>query len=90
MCAALFTLTMPLMSFDWARIRLNFHRRYKWAFRTDYDNLDTPVVAQPELYRFMKACGESMQVKINPLLICDVTRLIFMYLGRRTGSITFH
>ena len=61
-CAALFTVSMPLSSFDWARIRPNFYRRYKWAFRSCYDDLETPVVAPPELYRFMKACGESVEV----------------------------
>lgn len=58
-CAALFTILMPLAPLDLARIRPNFDRRYKWAFRSDYDNSQTPVVAQPELYRFMKACDES-------------------------------
>ena len=65
-CAALFTVSMPLASFDWARIRPNFYRRYKWAFRSQYDDLETPVVAPPELYRFMKACGETMQVDPSP------------------------
>lgn len=63
-CAALFTVSMPLMSFDWARIRPNFHRRYKWAFRAEYDESETPVVAQPELYRFIQACGESSKVDL--------------------------
>jgi N-alpha-acetyltransferase 35, NatC auxiliary subunit len=62
-CAALFTVSLP-SSFDWARIPPNFFRRYKWAFRSCYDNLETPVVASPELYRFIKACGESKKVKV--------------------------
>ena len=61
-CAALSTMLMPLASFDWTRIRPNFYRRYKWAFRQDYDDSQTPVIAQPELYRFMKALEESMKV----------------------------
>jgi len=51
--------SMPLMSFN--RIRPDFYRRYKWAFRTDYDDSETPIVAQPELYRFIHACGESLK-----------------------------
>lgn len=61
-CAALFIVLTSLASFDWTRVRPNFYRRYKWAFRPDYDNSETAVVAQPELYRFMKACDESMKV----------------------------
>ena len=63
-CAALFTVSMPLAS---ARIRPNFDRRYKWAFRSHYDDFETPVVAPPELWRFFKACGgESMKVDPSP------------------------
>ena len=71
-CAALFTVSLP-SSFDWARIPPNFFRRYKWAFRSCYDDLETPVVAPPELYRFIKACGESKEVK-NSSPGCDVTK----------------
>lgn len=65
-CAALFTVSMPLASFDWVRIRPNFYRRYKWAFRSCYDDSETPVVAPPELYRFINACGESLKVDSSP------------------------
>ena len=64
-CAALFTVSMPLASFDWARIRPNFYRRYKWAFKSCYEDSETPVVAPPELHRFIKACGESLEVDLS-------------------------
>jgi len=53
---------MPLMSFDWARTRPNFYRRYKWAFRAEYDNFENPVVAQPELHTFIHLCGSILKV----------------------------
>jgi hypothetical protein len=71
-CAALFIVSLP-SSFDWAQIPLNFFRRYKWAFRSCYDDSETPVVASPELYRFINACDESKKVKM-PLTDCDVTK----------------
>ncbi|KAF9528205.1 Mak10 subunit, NatC N-terminal acetyltransferase-domain-containing protein [Crepidotus variabilis] len=62
LCTALFVSTLPLLSFNWDQIRPNFFRRYKWAFRTAYDdNSQAPVVAQPELWRFIKACGEILR-----------------------------
>ncbi|KAF8162736.1 Mak10 subunit, NatC N-terminal acetyltransferase-domain-containing protein [Crassisporium funariophilum] len=61
MCTALFMVTMPLMSFDWDRMRPNFYRRYKWAFRSEYDDFESSVVAQPELHQFVAICGESLQ-----------------------------
>ena len=63
-CAALFTVSMPLASVDWARIPPNFYRRYKWAFKSCYDDSETPVVALPEFYRFTKARGDYL--KVNP------------------------
>ncbi|KAF8801418.1 hypothetical protein BYT27DRAFT_7198198 [Phlegmacium glaucopus] len=78
-CAALFKVSMPLMSFDWVQMRPNFYRRYKWAFKTDYDNSETPVVAQPELYRFMKACGESLKGGgVAPLDSIELARMILL------------
>jgi hypothetical protein len=82
-CAALFTVSMPLASFDLARIGPNLYRRYKWAFRSCYDDSETPVVAPPEFYRFMKACGESM--KVNPSPAVTLQRLTHLYVFRAEG-----
>lgn len=53
---------MPLMSFDWQTLRPNFYRRYKWAFRDDFDNFETPLVLEPSLARFVRVCGEALKV----------------------------
>ena len=84
-CAALFTVSMPLASFDWARIRPgpNFYRRYKWAFKSCYDDSETPVVALPEFYRFEKVCDDSL--KVNPPTGCDVRRLTDHFVFRAKG-----
>ncbi|PPR02186.1 hypothetical protein CVT26_012126 [Gymnopilus dilepis] len=61
LCSALFLVTLPLISFDWAQVRANFYRRYKWAFRAEYDIFDTAVVAQPVLYDYMQTSGELIE-----------------------------
>lgn len=53
---------MPLMSFDWHTLRPNFYRRYKWAFRDDFDNFETPLVMEPSLEAFIRVCGEALRV----------------------------
>ena len=54
------------MSFEWERMRPNFYRRYKWAFRPEYENINAPVVAQPALHEFMQACADILEVRLRP------------------------
>ncbi|KAF8872660.1 Mak10 subunit, NatC N-terminal acetyltransferase-domain-containing protein [Gymnopilus junonius] len=61
LCSALFVVTLPLISTNWTQVRANFLRRYKWAFRAEYEIFDTAVVAQPVLHDFMMTCGEIME-----------------------------
>ncbi|KAF5318081.1 hypothetical protein D9619_012186 [Psilocybe cf. subviscida] len=61
MCLACSIVCMPLMSFDWQTLRPNFYRRYKWAFRDDFDNFETPLVLEPSLARFVRVCGEALK-----------------------------
>jgi len=61
MSVGMFSVSMKLMSFAWQRMRFNFCRRYKWAFRSEYDDIETPVIAPPEFHRFMPACTETLK-----------------------------
>jgi hypothetical protein len=45
-------------------MRATFCRRYKWAFRPDYDNIETPVVGHPELHSLTQACSDALQVTV--------------------------
>jgi N-alpha-acetyltransferase 35, NatC auxiliary subunit len=63
---------MKLMSFAWQRMRFNFCRRYKWAFRSEYDDIETPVIAPPEFHRFMPACTETLKVSLMPAVLVTV------------------
>ncbi|KAG5650935.1 hypothetical protein H0H81_010490 [Sphagnurus paluster] len=58
---AIFVACMSLLTFDWNRMRPAFFRRYKWAFRPEYDSIRTPPVAHPELYRIMPVCADVLQ-----------------------------
>ena len=56
---------MPLMTFDWDETRPNFFRRYKWAFRAEYDLFEAPDVATPEMHGFIRACGGLIRVRCS-------------------------
>ncbi|KAF9557743.1 Mak10-domain-containing protein [Agrocybe pediades] len=89
LCEALFITTMPLMSLDWERVKLDFFRRYKWAFREEYDDYPTPVVAQPDLSKFLRTCAQILQDgKPAPGHMVDLARLILKDLldSRNVGS----
>jgi len=65
---------MQSMPFDSAHTYPNFFRRYKWAFRAEYDNFENPVIAQPELHKFIHLCG--VISKVNLVLYFATTILI--------------
>ncbi|KAF5349588.1 hypothetical protein D9756_008923 [Leucocoprinus leucothites] len=61
LCTSLFIMTLPLFSFNWNRARPNFFRRYKWAFKPDYERFDTVPVGHPDLVQFMRACSNTLK-----------------------------
>jgi hypothetical protein len=44
-------------------MRLNFLRRYKWAFNAEYDEIDSSDPGAPEYFEFLPACQEILTVK---------------------------
>ncbi|KAI6097755.1 hypothetical protein EDD16DRAFT_587142 [Pisolithus croceorrhizus] len=48
---ALFAVTVKTMGSSWERLRLNFLRRYKWAFMHEYEDFDVPPVGHPNFLR---------------------------------------
>ncbi|KAL9714643.1 N-alpha-acetyltransferase, non-catalitic subunit [Leucoagaricus gongylophorus] len=56
LCSSSFIMTLSLLSFNWDRTRPNFFRRYKWAFKPDYEKFDTIPVGHPDFVKFMRAC----------------------------------
>lgn len=55
-------MTIPFLSFNWNRTRPNFFRRYKWAFKPEYEKFETEPVAHPDLVEFMRACLDVLKV----------------------------
>ncbi|EAU81853.1 hypothetical protein CC1G_06064 [Coprinopsis cinerea okayama7 len=68
--------TLPSQTPDWDALRPNFFKRYKWAFRPDYDITTSHPVAHPEMEDFMVFCEEvvAMGDKINPRQYVDTAR----------------
>ncbi|KAF9009616.1 Mak10 subunit, NatC N-terminal acetyltransferase-domain-containing protein [Cyathus striatus] len=93
-CSALFIVTLPFISFDWNRIRPNFYKRYKWAFRPEYDNINALPVAHPELSSYMRACSGVLREegKLAPGHSIELARAILVEmvdsgnLGRNAGE----
>jgi hypothetical protein len=52
------------VSFPLQRLRLNFLRRYKWAFRPSYDAIDSAVVAPPDFFKFLSARQQLLAVRV--------------------------
>ncbi|KAG6916900.1 hypothetical protein DXG01_004733 [Tephrocybe rancida] len=65
---ATFVSCMPLLNFDSNRMRPAFFRRYKWAFQPEYDDIDTPTVGHPELYRLVALYADTYQVCFHNLV----------------------
>jgi len=59
-------LTLPALRQPAPRLALNFVRRYKWAFRPEYERL-RPQVAPPDLSAFVDASMEVLKDKQEPL-----------------------
>jgi hypothetical protein len=59
-------LTLPALRQPPPRIALNFVRRYKWAFRLEYERLRSQVVA-PDLSAFANASMEVLKDEQEPL-----------------------
>ncbi|KAG6827820.1 hypothetical protein H0H92_010336 [Tricholoma furcatifolium] len=55
--------SMSLLNFDSNRMRPAFFRRYKWAFESGYDEIQTPPVGHPTLYRLLSSCADIYEDK---------------------------
>ncbi|KAH6919217.1 Mak10 subunit, NatC N-terminal acetyltransferase-domain-containing protein [Coprinopsis sp. MPI-PUGE-AT-0042] len=68
-------LTLPMLSkVDTEALRPGFYKRYKWAFRPDYGQIQAGPVGHPDLEGFLEFCEEVIEeqesgdgvVEINP------------------------
>ncbi|KAK0442907.1 Mak10 subunit, NatC N-terminal acetyltransferase-domain-containing protein [Armillaria borealis] len=58
MSIAMFSVMAPLLPFDWQRMKPNFLRRHKWAWRRQYEDVCVRPVGHPELYKFLPSAHE--------------------------------
>lgn len=54
-CSALFLLTRTLVPLEWEETQHAFYRRWKWAYRPDYERIRATPVAHPDLYEFIQS-----------------------------------
>jgi hypothetical protein len=66
--AEMWQLMLPALRQPAPRLALNFARRYKWAFRPEYEGL-SPQVAAPDLSAFADASMEVLKDKREPLRV---------------------
>ncbi|KAI6046740.1 Mak10 subunit, NatC N-terminal acetyltransferase-domain-containing protein [Pisolithus marmoratus] len=60
---ALFAVTVKTMGSSLERLRLNFLRRYKWAFVHEYEDIDIPPVGHPNFLTLTTNCRAILQDK---------------------------
>lgn len=63
----------PLLPFDWQRMKPNFLRRYKWAWRRQYEDVCVRPVGHPELYKFLPSAHEISEVRTEFYLFILLT-----------------
>ncbi|EMD34296.1 hypothetical protein CERSUDRAFT_140689 [Gelatoporia subvermispora B] len=57
---ALCVITFKDLTLPWRRMSLNFIKRYKWTFKSEYDDL-VPVVPPPDLFQFAPQVTKILQ-----------------------------
>lgn len=60
LCSAMFLVTRVLVPLEWEETQHAFCRRWKWAYRPDYERIRAAPVAHPDLYEFF----QSMDVRV--------------------------
>lgn len=66
LCTGMYMLMLPALHHPAERLALNFVRRYKWAFRPEYERL-RPQVAIPDLSSFASASVEILKHEREPV-----------------------
>ncbi|KAA1475811.1 Mak10-domain-containing protein [Dentipellis sp. KUC8613] len=61
MCTGMFAMTIPSINYTRERLELNFRKRYKWAFRPEYQHIRTPPIMHPNLDEFLSACATTLE-----------------------------
>ncbi|KIJ63356.1 hypothetical protein HYDPIDRAFT_113345 [Hydnomerulius pinastri MD-312] len=55
--SAIFSVSLSKIGSSWQRMRLNFLRRYKWAFIDEYEDIDLAPVGHPNFLKFTTCCS---------------------------------
>ncbi|THH13088.1 hypothetical protein EW146_g7094 [Bondarzewia mesenterica] len=66
-CTGMFILTLPSLDYSGDRLVQNIIKRYKWAFRSEYQTISRAPVAPPDLPLFLSTCSEILQNEDFPI-----------------------
>ena len=58
-----------MMSCDWDATRPNFYRRYKWAYKAEYDGIKAVPIASPNFRKFIHICEDIAQDEVHLTLV---------------------
>lgn len=67
MCSGMFMLTLPDLPSSRYRWSQNSLKRYKWAFRPEYQTTTNPPIGHPDPDAFVAACAESLEDETYPI-----------------------
>ncbi len=58
-----------MMSCDWDAMRPNHYRRYKWAYKPEYDGIKAVPIASPNFYKFVRIRESIVRDKVHSTFI---------------------
>lgn len=65
---------------SWDATRPNFYRRYKWAYKTEYDGIKAVPIASPNFRKFIRICEDIAQDEVHLTLVTHASTE-FMFLS---------
>ncbi|KAK2460682.1 hypothetical protein APHAL10511_007152 [Amanita phalloides] len=80
MTMSTFIASVSMMSCDWNAMRPNHYKRYKWAYKPEYDGIKAFPVASPNFHRFIHVCEEIAHdetLEISPGDMIKLAKVIF-------------
>ncbi|KAF8626362.1 hypothetical protein AX15_005013 [Amanita polypyramis BW_CC] len=86
MAMGIFIASLAMMSCDWDCMRPSFYRRYKWAYKPEYDRTKALPVASPNFYKFIRICEDIVQDESLDISPADMIRLAKIILTKLLQS----
>jgi len=86
---SIFLVSLPMMSCDWDVMRPNHYRRYKWAYKPEYDGIKAVPIASPNFHKFIRireSIAQDETLDLSPANMIELARRILIK-SLQTGSL---